>query len=52
MAVEVYEDSLKGVSTETRHGLIAGLEAMVDNLADGEQSSCDTVKTSEGMAAA
>jgi DNA-binding MarR family transcriptional regulator len=52
MAVEVYEESLKGVPSETRRGLIAGLQAMVENLADGEQSSCDTVKTSEGVAAA
>lgn len=52
MAVEVYEESLKGVPSETRRGLIAGLQAMVENLADGEQTSCDAVKTSEGMAAA
>ena len=52
MAVEVYEESLKGVPPETRRGLISGLNAMVENLSDGEQSSCDTVKTSEGMAAA
>ena len=49
MAVEVYEESLKGVPPETRRGLISGLNAMVENLSDGEQSSCDAVKTSEGM---
>lgn len=52
MAVQVYEESLKGVPPETRRGLICGLNAMMENLSDGEQSSCDTVKTSEGMAAA
>lgn len=52
MAVEVYEESLKGVPSETRRGLIAGLNAMVENLSDGEQSSCTTNKTSEGMTAA
>jgi DNA-binding MarR family transcriptional regulator len=52
MAVEVYEESLRGVPAETRRGLISGLNAMVENLADGEQSSCDTVKISEGVAAA
>jgi DNA-binding MarR family transcriptional regulator len=52
MAVEVYEESLKGVPPEARRGLIFGLNAMVENLSDGEQSACDPVKTSEGMAAA
>jgi DNA-binding MarR family transcriptional regulator len=52
MAAEVYEESLHGVPSETRRGLVAGLNAMVENLSDGEQPSCDTVKASEGIAAA
>jgi DNA-binding MarR family transcriptional regulator len=52
LAGEIYEESLRGVSAETRRGLISGLEAMVENLSDGEQSSCGMVKTSEGIATA
>lgn len=52
LAAEVYEESLKGVSLETRRGLISGLRAMAENLSAGEQSPGDTVKTSEGMATA
>jgi DNA-binding MarR family transcriptional regulator len=51
LAIEVYEESLRGVPEETRRGLVAGLRAMAENLADGEQSSpCGAIEKSEGMA--
>jgi DNA-binding MarR family transcriptional regulator len=52
LAAEVYEESLRGVSLETRRGLISTLKAMAENLSDGEQPPCGTIKTSEGMTTA
>ncbi|MBN9268829.1 MAG: MarR family transcriptional regulator, partial [Mesorhizobium sp.] len=51
LAGEVYEESLTGVSTGDRHVLIRALEAMAENLADGETPSCEKVKSTEGAAA-
>ncbi|QPC93759.1 MarR family winged helix-turn-helix transcriptional regulator [Mesorhizobium sp. INR15] len=51
MAGEVYEEALVGVSPEARRVLIKGLEAMVQNLTDGETSSIEKIKSAEGAAA-
>lgn len=51
LAGEVYEESLTGVSADDRRVLIGALEAMAENLADGETSSCEKVKSTEGAAA-
>ena len=51
LAGEVYEESLSGVSPEDRRVLIRALEAMADNLADDDTSSCEKTKSTEGAAA-
>jgi len=51
LAAEVYEVSLTGVSPEDRRVLIKGLEAMVENLSDGEMTSSEKIKSAEGAAA-
>lgn len=51
LAAEVYEVSLTGVAPEDRRVLIKGLEAMVENLSDGETTSFEKVKSAEGEAA-
>jgi DNA-binding MarR family transcriptional regulator len=50
LAGEVYEDSLAGVSPEDRRVLIKGLEAMAENLAEGE-TSYEKMKSAGGAAA-
>ncbi|MCA0012686.1 MarR family winged helix-turn-helix transcriptional regulator [Mesorhizobium sp. B292B1B] len=51
LAGEVYEESLTGVSPDDRRVLITALDAMAQNLADGDSPSCDKVKNTEGAAA-
>ncbi|MBZ9704004.1 MULTISPECIES: MarR family winged helix-turn-helix transcriptional regulator [unclassified Mesorhizobium] len=51
LAGEVYEESLTGVSPDDRRVLIRALDAMAQNLADGDSPSCDKVKNTEGAAA-
>ncbi len=51
LAGEVYEESLTGVSPEARRVLINALDAMARNLADGDSSSEEKIKSTEGAAA-
>jgi DNA-binding MarR family transcriptional regulator len=51
LAGEVYEESLTGVSLEERRILIRALDAMAQNLADGDSLSCEKIKSTEGAAA-
>jgi DNA-binding MarR family transcriptional regulator len=51
LAGEVYEESLVGVSPEDRRVLIRALDAMAQNLADGDTSSSDKVEPTKGAAA-
>ena len=51
LAAEVYEVSLTSVAPEDRRVLIKGLEAMVENLSDGETTSSEKIKSAEGAAA-
>ncbi|MDR7032709.1 DNA-binding MarR family transcriptional regulator [Mesorhizobium sp. BE184] len=51
IAGEVYEQSLAGLSAGDRAALVKGLTTMVDNLADGDQPSCETIKNSESASA-
>ncbi|MBN9218410.1 MAG: MarR family transcriptional regulator [Mesorhizobium sp.] len=51
LAGEVYEESLSGVSQEDRRLLIRVLDAIVQNLTDGEASSLEKMKSAEGAAA-
>ena len=36
MAADVYEEALAGLSPEARKTLVAGLQAICDNLSDGD----------------
>jgi MarR family transcriptional regulator for hemolysin len=51
LAGEVYEESLVGVSPQDRRVLISALDAMAQNLGDGDSSSDDKIKSAEGAAA-
>ncbi|TIR79395.1 MarR family winged helix-turn-helix transcriptional regulator, partial [Mesorhizobium sp.] len=51
LAGEVYEESLIGVSPEDRRILIRVLDTIVQNLTDGETSSLEKIKNTEGRAA-
>lgn len=51
LAGEVYEESLAGVPPEDRRVLIRTLDAIVQNLTDGEVSSLEKIKNTEGAAA-
>ena len=51
LAGEVYEESLVGVSPEDRRVLVRALDTIVRNLADGEASSLEKVRNTEGAAA-
>ncbi|TIS11937.1 MAG: MarR family transcriptional regulator [Mesorhizobium sp.] len=51
LAGEVYEESLTGVSLEDRRILIRVLDTIVQNLTDGETSSLEKIKNTEGRAA-
>ena len=51
LAGEVYEESLVGVSLEDRRVLIRALDAMAQNLGDGDPPSDDKIKSTEGAAA-
>jgi MarR family transcriptional regulator for hemolysin len=51
LAGEVYEESLVGVSLEDRRVLIRSLDAMAQNLADGDAPSDEKLKKTEGAAA-
>ena len=51
LAGDVYEESLTGVSPEDRRVLIRTLDIIVRNLTDGEASSLEKIKSTEGAAA-
>jgi MarR family transcriptional regulator for hemolysin len=51
LAGEVYEESLVGVSLEDRRVLIRSLDAMAQNLADGDAPSDEKLKKTESAAA-
>ena len=51
LAVEVYEQSLVGVSPEDRRVLLRALDVMAQNLADGDSLSDEKIKNTEGAAA-
>jgi MarR family transcriptional regulator for hemolysin len=51
LAGEVYEESLVGVSLEDRRVLIRSLDAMAQNLADGDTPSDEKLRKTEGAAA-
>lgn len=51
IAGEVYEQSLAGIPPESRRALIKGLETIVENLSDGETSSCEITRNPEGATA-
>ncbi len=42
MAADVYEEALAGLSPEARKTLVAGLQAICDNLSDGD-SACGSM---------
>ncbi|MFC3205045.1 MAG: MarR family transcriptional regulator [Mesorhizobium sp.] len=50
LAGEVYAEALAGLSQEERGILVKGLSTIIENLSDGETSSCPTVKTAESAA--
>jgi len=50
IAGEVYEEALAGLSPEGRRGLIFGLNAIADNLSDGETPPCETIRKTEATA--
>lgn len=50
LAGEVYEQALGGLSTEQRRTLIACLDKMIENLAEGEASAPDPAATRESAA--
>lgn len=50
LAGEVYAEALAGLSQEARAILVNGLVTIVENLSDGETSSCSTVKSAESAA--
>lgn len=50
LAGEVYATALEGLLPEERRMLVKGLLAVIENLSDGEASSCHPVKTAEKAA--
>lgn len=50
LAGEVYAQALAGLSQEERRLLVKGLLTVIDNLSDGETSSCPSAKTAESAA--
>jgi MarR family transcriptional regulator for hemolysin len=51
LAGEVYEESLVGVPPEDRRVLIRALDAMAQNLGDGDTASSEKVEPAKGAAA-
>jgi MarR family transcriptional regulator for hemolysin len=51
LAGEVYEESLVGVSPQDRRVLISALDAMAQNLGDGDTSSSEKIEPAKGAAA-
>jgi DNA-binding MarR family transcriptional regulator len=50
LAGAVYAEALAGLLPEERRILVKGLSTVIENLSDGETSSCPTVKTAESAA--
>lgn len=51
VAGEVYEEALTGMPSEARRALIQGLDAIVQNLSDGETPAVEPIKNAESAAA-
>ena len=50
-ASEVYEEALVGISEDARAALIKSLDAMIENLSDGETAATPQQSSSQGAAA-